>query len=143
MSVIPDIRSLEQARAYAARTPCAGCGKEGTLSAFETRKPGPNESRLFLKCRHCGRFDWLTAPARLDLNDPAPGSLMEQSRVILLDEEKGWTADLRPIVLSYQYVRGLIDQVGIEASRFAEHADELLRLAPTAELRVRVLGWQD
>jgi hypothetical protein len=34
-------------------------GKGGTLSAYETRKEGPNLGRLFAKCRHCGAFRWL------------------------------------------------------------------------------------
>src|SRR5215469_10758901 len=63
MSDTPDIRDLDQARRYAVRAVCGGCQKAGVLSAYEVQKDGPNEGRLFMKCRHCGRFDWLT-PAR-------------------------------------------------------------------------------
>src|SRR4051794_25724082 len=60
------IETLEGARRYAAGARCDGCGKDGTLSASETRKEGPNLGRLFAKCRHCGAFRWLSAAATPD-----------------------------------------------------------------------------
>lgn len=60
------IETLDQAREYASETRCDGCAKEGTLSAYQVRKEGPNEGRLFVKCRHCGFFGWLTAAIRAD-----------------------------------------------------------------------------
>jgi uncharacterized protein (TIGR02996 family) len=262
MSAIPVLRSLDEARRYAARAVCGGCQKAGTLAAFEVRKEGPNHGRLFTKCRHCGHFEWLSAamapdeeleraqakatpcprcgkgrrarrvrkegpnqgrlflvcddpacdsfewaspathpppeqarrPApepgprteeglladirdnpdddaprliyadwldehdqplraelirvqverdRLPAKDPARKRLEECSRAILAEGEEEWTAPLRPLVLSYRYVRGLIDDVEVEADRFAAHADELLRLAPTAAWCVLVGGWQE
>jgi uncharacterized protein (TIGR02996 family) len=261
MSEVPDIDDLEQARRYAARAVCGGCRKSGTLSAYEVQKEGPNRGRLFLKCRHCGHFDWLTAPAvrdeelenaqagarpcpkcgkgrraqrvrkegpskgrlflvcadpacdsfewaspapaprpeeaprptptegqrteegllaevrddpeddtprlvyadwldehgqperaelirvqvqrdRLSTGDSARPRLDERSRAILAEHEADWTDSLRPLVRSYRWVRGLVDEVEVEAPRFAGHADELLRLAPTAGWRVHVEGWQ-
>jgi uncharacterized protein (TIGR02996 family) len=61
-----DIQNLEQARQHARRTSCGGCGKAGTLSAYEVQKDGPNRGRFFVKCRHCGQFDWLTAAVTPD-----------------------------------------------------------------------------
>ncbi len=66
MSDTLDIHDLEQARRHAARAVCGGCQKAGVLSAYEVQKEGPNEGRLFMKCRHCGRFDWLSAPRERD-----------------------------------------------------------------------------
>jgi uncharacterized protein (TIGR02996 family) len=73
MSTPTGIENIEQAREYATGVRCEGCGKEGTLSAYDVRKEGPNQGRLFLKCRHCGSFNWLTAPTA-----PDPG--LEQVR---------------------------------------------------------------
>jgi uncharacterized protein (TIGR02996 family) len=248
MSNTLNIRDLEEARAYAARAVCGGCQKAGVLSAYEVRKEGPNQGRLFVKCRHCGHFDWLSAPAtadeeleraqagarpcpkcgkgrraqrvkkegpnqgrllldalgppaaqapkasptegqrteegllaeirdnpedetarliyadwleehdqprraelirvqverdRLDLHDPAWVPWQERSRALLAELEEGEVAALRPLVVSYRYARGLIDEVEVESARFAEHAEEILRLAQVAALRVRVEGWQD
>jgi uncharacterized protein (TIGR02996 family) len=262
MSETLNIQSLEEARRHVARAVCAGCRKAGTLSAYEVRKEGPNQGRLFLKCRHCGHFDWLTGapaadeelqrvganarpcpkcgkgrraqrvrkegpnkdrlflvcadpacdsfewaspptqprpeqaprptptqgqrteeglladirdnpgedaprliyadwleehdqPARAELirvqvardqleaDDPARSPLEQRCQAILAREEANWTAPLRPLVLSYRYVRGLIDEVEVESSQFAAHADDLLRLAPTAAWRVHVAGWED
>ena len=42
MSKHPVIESLVEARAYARAAACGGCGKAGTLSAFEVQKEGPN-----------------------------------------------------------------------------------------------------
>src|SRR5947209_7370025 len=66
MSGTLDIRSLEQARRHTARAVCGGIRKAGTRLAYEVRKEGPNQGRLFVKCRHCGHFDWLTAPTARD-----------------------------------------------------------------------------
>jgi uncharacterized protein (TIGR02996 family) len=261
MSDTPDIHDLDQARRYAARAVCGGCQKAGTLSAYEVQKAGPNEGRLFMKCRHCGRFDWLTPPAVRDeeleqaqagarpcpkcgkarraqrvrkegpnqgrvflvCGDPACDSfewasppaeprpapaprpsptegqcteeglladirdhpeedaprliyadwleehgqplraelirvqverdrpkaapdrerLDRRSRAILQEQEGEWTASLRPLVLSWSYRRGLVDEVEVEAGRLAEQGEELLRLAPTAAWRVHVNGWED
>jgi uncharacterized protein (TIGR02996 family) len=63
MSVTTVIENLDQARRHAARAACEGCRKEGTLAAYAVQKEGPNQGRLFSKCRHCGAFAWLT-PAR-------------------------------------------------------------------------------
>jgi hypothetical protein len=50
----------------AAAGPCPGCGEEGGRNAFRVKKEGPNQGRLFLKCRSCGKFDWFGAPAVAD-----------------------------------------------------------------------------
>src|ERR1043165_9690638 len=60
------IHSLDQARQYAHKTTCSGCQKTGMLAAYEVHKEGPNQGRLFVKCRHCGSFQWLTAAATTD-----------------------------------------------------------------------------
>jgi len=261
MNVPTDIDDLEQARRFAPRTVCDGCAQRGTLSAYETRKEGPNQGRLFVKCRHCGYFGWLTpartpdadlervraaarpcpkcgkgrqarrvskdgpnkgrlflacddpacdsfewaspprgprpdappppAPAartgdgflaairddpdddatrliyadwleeqdeaaraelirvqverdRLPPADPAWARLDARAQAILGEHEAAWTAALRPLVVGwkYEFVRGLIDEVELDAAQFAGHADAVLAAAPTAALRVHVDGWQ-
>src|SRR5690349_5848466 len=62
----PVIESLEDARRHAARSTCAGCQRSATSTAYEVQKEGPNRGRLFVKCRHCGHFGWLTGPAQRD-----------------------------------------------------------------------------
>jgi uncharacterized protein (TIGR02996 family) len=258
MSATPDIQTLDQARRHAARTVCPGCRKAGTLSAYEVRKEGPNQGRLFLKCRHCGHFDWLTAPKRdeelervqanarpcpkcgkprraqrvrkegpnrdrlflacadpacdsfewaspatqpqpeqptrpapqgerteeglladirdnpdedalrliyadwldehdqplraelirvqierewLAPDDPARAGLDQRSAALLAELGEPWPAGSRPFILGYRYVRGLLDEVEIEAADFVAQADERLRVAPTAAWHVHVNGW--
>jgi uncharacterized protein (TIGR02996 family) len=261
MSDTPDIHDLEEARRYAARAVCGGCQKAGVLSAYEVLKEGPNEGRLFMKCRHCGRFDWLSPPTVRDeeleraqagarpcpkcgkarraqrvrkegpnrgrlflvcgdpacdsfewasppaeppppaaprpaptegqrteecfladirdhpeddaprliyadwldehseplraelirvqvalAREPADGPDRERlelrSRAILEEQEEGWTAPLRPLVVRHRFRRGLIDEVEVEVGQVAQHGEELLRLAPTAAWRVHVHGWE-
>jgi uncharacterized protein (TIGR02996 family) len=248
MSAVPAIENLEQARRYATQARCEGCQKVSTLSAYEVQKEGLNRGRLFVKCRHCGHFGWLTAattpdeerdraeagaspcpkcgkrrsarrvskdgankgrlflvcadpacdsfewaspqlgprPAPAPRSVPTEGERTEEglltdirdnpeddtTRLIyadwldehgqparadfiraqvegapgaqaILDEHEGaWTSALRPFVVRWRFVRGLIDEVELEAAQFAEHADDVLRAAPTAALCVRVDGWQ-
>jgi uncharacterized protein (TIGR02996 family) len=55
---------LAQARTQVVAALCPGCGQASTRIVFRVRKEGPNRGRLFAKCTHCQRFDWLTdAPA--------------------------------------------------------------------------------
>jgi uncharacterized protein (TIGR02996 family) len=258
---IPHIDNLDQAREYARHADCAGCGKKATLGAHEVQKEGANHGRLFVKCRHCGYFGWLTAPQtsdteveraqagagpcpkcgkerqarrvskegdnkgrlfltcvdpacdsfewippalvvqpaapreptptgakrteqefladirdnpenedtlliyadwlddhdeparaelirisierdRLAQDDPARNELSGRIQAILTENEAAWTAPLRPLASGWKFVRGLIDEVELEAARFVEHADTLLRLTPTSGLRIHVDGWQ-
>src|SRR5262249_14955250 len=66
----------------------------------------------------------------------------DSAQAILAQHQEAWTAAIRPFVISWWFVGGLLDDVEIEPERFAEHAAELLRLAPTAALRVRIADWQ-
>lgn len=261
MSTPTGIENIEQARGYAAGARCEGCGKEGALSAYEVRKAGSNQGRLFVKCRHCGSFGWLTAPAtpdagldrvratatpcpkcgkerragrvakdgpnkgrlfltcadpacdgfewvtpptgdtpagagrpapgsprdedgfhaairdnpfddvtrlvfadwldehgqparaelirvqvehdRLAVSDPARAELDRRAREILAEHEAAWVAPLRPFTLDWAFVRGLLDEVQLGVERFVESADEVLRAAPVAGLRILFDGWED
>src|SRR5262249_44833313 len=59
--------NLEHAQREANAAPCPGCGLQGTRRALEVTNSGPNQGRLFIKCRACGRFDWFgPAPAPTD-----------------------------------------------------------------------------
>jgi uncharacterized protein (TIGR02996 family) len=260
MSIPVGIENIEQAREYATGARCEGCGKEGALSAYEVRKEGPNQGRLFVKCRHCGSFNWLTAPAtpdaglehvratatpcpkcgkerragratkdgpnkgrlfltcadpacdsfewvtpptgdapavearpapgaprdedgfhaairdnpfddvtrlvfadwldengqparaelirvqvehdRLGAADPARAELDRRAREILAEHEAAWVAPVRPFAVGWAFARGLLDEVEIEVARFVESADEVLRAAPVAGLRIRIDGWE-
>jgi uncharacterized protein (TIGR02996 family) len=262
MAATLDIHDLEQAREHAARSTCGGCGKVGTLAAFEVKKDSPNQGRLFARCRHCGHFDWLTAArttdpeleqaqakarpcpkcgkgrraqrvrkegpnqgrlflvcadpacdsfewaspatgpraapairpaptegqrtekgllddildhpdddtprlvyanwlddhdqplraelirvqieaARLPEDNPARARLEARARGILDEQKAAWIGELNNFSESYHFDRGLVGEVEITAEQFAQHADELLRVAPAAVLRVHVAGWQD
>ncbi|HEX4607719.1 MAG TPA: TIGR02996 domain-containing protein [Urbifossiella sp.] len=261
MTIPTGIEGLEQARRYAADANCGGCGKPGTLSAYEVQKEGPNQGRLFAKCRHCGYFGWLSAataadpeldrvraaatpcpkcgkgrqanrvgkeganqgrlfltcadpacgrfewaspatgpapgpparpapnaaprdedgflaairdnpdddttrlvyadwldetgqPARAELiriqveqdrlapQDPDRDPLDEQARAILAEHEATWAEPVRPLALRWKFVRGLLDEIEVEADRFAATAEELLRVAPSAAIHVHVAGWE-
>jgi uncharacterized protein (TIGR02996 family) len=74
---------------------------------------------------------------------PARGRLEERARTLLEGKAEAWAAALKPLVLGYHYARGLIDAVEVDAARFPESADEVLRLAPSAALRVPVNSWQE
>jgi uncharacterized protein (TIGR02996 family) len=67
----PNLTSLADARLHARAAACGGCQKQGTLSAHEVRKDGPNQGRLFMKCGRCGHFAWLS-PARAGEQPPPP-----------------------------------------------------------------------
>jgi uncharacterized protein (TIGR02996 family) len=252
MSILTAIDNLEQAKRYAADTCCDSCGKDGTLAAYEVRKEGPNQGRLFVKCRHCGFFGWLTAtatpdpelervratatpcpkcgkgrqasrvakegankgrlfltcanpacgsfewasfsgapapapkaravsavaprtedafladirdnpddwldengqPARAELlrvqiehdrlgqAGPAREQLDQRAKEILGEHEATWTAELRPWVLRWEFVRGLIDEIEVEVDRFVLHAEKILRFAVTSSFRIHVDGWE-
>src|SRR5947208_1922795 len=66
MSGSVNLGSLEEARQYVRRAMCGGCQISGTLGAYQVQKEGPNQGRLFAKCRHCGHFDWLSAATGSD-----------------------------------------------------------------------------
>ncbi|HZY87133.1 MAG TPA: TIGR02996 domain-containing protein, partial [Gemmataceae bacterium] len=100
--------------------------------------------------------DWLDEheqPLRADLirvqverdrpttDGPDRERLERRSLAILQEQEEGWTAPLRPLVLGLRYRRGLIDEIEVEADRVAEHGEEWLRFAPTAAWHVHVDGW--
>jgi uncharacterized protein (TIGR02996 family) len=258
MSTTPVVENLWQAQQYAARASCAGCQKK-TLSAYQVQKEGPNQGRLFVKCRHCGSFEWLSAaqaadpeleraqsaarpcpkcgkrrharrvskdgankgrlflvcadpacdsfewasppvgqpqpatprpdqtpgqrteeefladlrdnpndeatrliyadwldehdqPAqaelirvqldceRLEPDGPAWGKAVWRALEILAERQEAWVGRLRSIARGWLFVRGLIDEVEIDAAAFAEHAEEVLRVAPAAGFRVHVDG---
>ncbi|MCE9562760.1 MAG: TIGR02996 domain-containing protein [Planctomycetes bacterium] len=79
----------------------------------------------------------------LETADPARLPLDQRIQAILGECEAAWTASLRPLAVRWQFARGLIDEVEIELERFVENADEVLRAAPVAGLRIRVDGWED
>ena len=54
MSTLPILETLEQARARTAHAACDGCEKNGTLSVHLVQKEGPNQGRVFAKCRQLG-----------------------------------------------------------------------------------------
>jgi uncharacterized protein (TIGR02996 family) len=254
------LTNLDHARRYVITAICDGCQKKGTLTAHQVQKAGPNLDRFFAKCRHCGFFTWLSAPATADselerlqagatpcprcgkgrradrvrkagnnqgrlfltCNDPACGdfqwaspgkeprtaqmpratpsdrqlteagllaeirdrweddeirliyadwlddqgqaeratlirtqierdqlSISESAwvqhdclaRTILQEHESRWTSALRPLVTSWKFARGLIDELEMEAAQFASHAGDMLLAAPTAAFRIRVEGW--
>jgi uncharacterized protein (TIGR02996 family) len=199
------VRDEDLERAQASARPCPTCGK--ARRAQRVRKEGPNKGRLFLVCADpaCDSFEWASPavgprpepvarpiptpglrteeglladirdnaeddtprliyadwldeheqPLRAELirvqvardrlapDDPARAPLEARSCAILDVHEDSWTAPLRPFVLGCRYARGLIDEVEMEARAFADHADEVLRVAPVAALRIHVNGWQD
>jgi uncharacterized protein (TIGR02996 family) len=55
-----NLQSIDEARQDARAAACPGCKKQGTLTALEVLKDGPNQGRLFMKCGHCGHFTWLS-----------------------------------------------------------------------------------
>src|SRR5262249_34460546 len=69
-------------------------------------------------------------PGGLPRRGPARRELKQRAGALLKEHEEAWAGPLRPFVESWRFGRGLIDEVEVEAGRFAEHADELLRLAP-------------
>jgi uncharacterized protein (TIGR02996 family) len=62
----PQFQSLDEARLYTRGCVCPGCDKGGTLSPYQVRAEGLNQGRLFLKCRHCGHFQWASAATARD-----------------------------------------------------------------------------
>lgn len=41
--------------------PCPGCEETDGRQAFRVKKAGKNQGRLFVKCRHCEHFQWITS----------------------------------------------------------------------------------
>jgi ssDNA-binding Zn-finger/Zn-ribbon topoisomerase 1 len=66
-SPVPDAAvELADAQRQASSAPCPGCQSLHTRSVHRVGKEGPNHGRLFIKCRHCNRFEWASSTSGPD-----------------------------------------------------------------------------
>jgi uncharacterized protein (TIGR02996 family) len=63
-------------------------------------------------------------------NGPRRIELMERERLLLERHGLAWAGPLRRLVRDWEFRRGFIDKVSVEARAFVTRADELFRLAP-------------
>jgi hypothetical protein len=88
-----------------------------------------------------------TAPERAELIDlqlelaradrahrDTPPKLSNRQVVLLRDHGAEWAADVRPLVDKWQFLRGFVEVVTLDAARFLAVADELYRRAPVLHL---------
>jgi uncharacterized protein (TIGR02996 family) len=61
--------------------------------------------------------------------------LEERAQELLLAHGKEWAKPLASRVRTYQFRRGFIDEVSIEANQFLQHAEAILFLAPIQRVR--------
>jgi uncharacterized protein (TIGR02996 family) len=75
--------------------------------------------------------------ARLPLG-PRAAQLRQREQELLAQHARAWAAPLASFVSGYTFRRGLLEQVTISPDNFAQHADELFRVAPLRSLVVEV-----
>jgi hypothetical protein len=81
--------------------------------------------------------------AGLSEGEPDRDALEQRAQVLLTEHEASWTAELRPLVRTYRYELGLIGEVELEPTQVPEHLEQVLRLAPVAQLAVPITGYFD
>ena len=81
------------------------------------------------------------ALARLPEDHPARPALQTRERGLLLDHERDWTLGLRHLADSWQFRRGLVDEVLIDRRLTAEQLAELFRW-PVVRRVVTRHGWR-
>ncbi len=76
----------------------------------------------------------LARARRAHNQDRQPGLIREE--ILLRTHGARWAADVRPLVDSWQFLRGFTDVVTLDAARFLTTAPELYRRAPVLHLNL-------
>ena len=77
---------------------------------------------------------------RLPDDDPRRPELRERERLLFEANEARWTADLAPLVSAWEFRRGVIDAVAVDAGQFLASGAALFDLAPVRKVRFRNVG---
>jgi uncharacterized protein (TIGR02996 family) len=84
------------------------------------------------------------ALARLPADDPRRGELADRETGLRDAHGRAWAGPVRGLVEEYEFRRGFVEAVTLDARAFLSSADELFRLAPVRRVRLsgvqRVLG---
>ena len=80
------------------------------------------------------------ALARLPPEDPRRESLREREQTLLKTHEAAWTESINGVVSGWEFRRGLLEAVSVEATAFLERGQELFRLGPIRRIRFLEAG---
>src|SRR5229473_8105329 len=69
-------------------------------------------------------------------DDPRRKELRRRENALLATHENQWLGDSAQFLEEWDFERGLLDSIEIDASKFLAHADELFRLGPIRRLRL-------
>lgn len=75
------------------------------------------------------------ALARLPADDPRREDLRHREQAILQNHQAVWTASLQGLAAGYEFRRGLLQAVSVDARAFLERGQELFRLGPIRRVR--------
>jgi uncharacterized protein (TIGR02996 family) len=73
---------------------------------------------------------------RLAADDARRPALVRRQRLLMLGHEAEWAGPLPGLVSNWQFCRGFVERVTVEAQRFLRDADALLDLAPIRTARL-------
>ncbi len=84
------------------------------------------------------------ALAHLPRSDPQRNSLLRREQQLLETHQNTWTAPIRGLVQTFEFRRGLLEAVVVEADRFLQVADALFQVPTIRRIRLtetqRILG---
>src|SRR4051794_36015166 len=76
------------------------------------------------------------ALARLSADDPRRRDLVAREAELLQEYSATWGAHLAGLAIGWEFRRGLLDAVSIDAANFLARGDELFRRAPVRRVRL-------
>jgi uncharacterized protein (TIGR02996 family) len=77
---------------------------------------------------------------RLGADDPTRQVLLERSETLQRRHSRAWAGDVDDLVSAYDYRRGFVECVRIDAVALLQHGDRLFELAPIRELHLTALS---
>jgi uncharacterized protein (TIGR02996 family) len=77
---------------------------------------------------------------RLPDDDPRRPELRERERLLSEANEDRWTASLRPLVSAWEFRRGVVDRVSVDAHQFLDAGTAIFDLAPVRKVRFVNVG---